>query len=107
RRPRCGHGSPRASRMRLGVDIGGTKIALAVLDAGGRALLRHRIPTPHASYPTARQALAEVILETEKRVQQRCTVGIGMPGLVARDTGIVANAYNTPFNGQPLKTDLE
>jgi fructokinase len=40
-------------------------------------------------------------------VKEPCTVGIGMPGLVARDTGIVANAYNTPFNGQPLKTDLE
>jgi fructokinase len=93
--------------MRLGVDIGGTKIALAVLDAGGRELLRHRIPTPHGDYAGARQALADVILETENRVQQRCTVGIGMPGLVARDTGIVANAYNTPFNGQSLKTDLE
>ena len=93
--------------MRLGVDIGGTKIALAVLDRGGRELLRHRIPTPHTGYADAREALAEVILRTESEVKEPCTVGIGMPGLVARDTGIVANAYNTPFNGQPLKTDLE
>ncbi|MDF3009903.1 MAG: hypothetical protein K0S03_699 [Burkholderiales bacterium] len=93
--------------MRLGVDIGGTKIALAVLDRGGRELLRHRIPTPHTGYAAAREALAEVILRTEREVKEPCTVGIGMPGLVARDTGIVANAYNTPFNGQPLKTDLE
>lgn len=93
--------------MRLGVDIGGTKIALAVLDRGGRELLRHRIPTPHTGYAAAREALAELILRTEREVKQPCTVGIGMPGLVARDTGIVANAYNTPFNGQPLKTDLE
>jgi fructokinase len=40
-------------------------------------------------------------------VKERCTVGIGMPGLVSPDTGVVANAYNTPFNGQPLKADLE
>lgn len=93
--------------MRLGVDIGGTKIALAVLDRGGRELLRHRIPTPHTGYAAAREALAQVILRTESEVKEPCTVGIGMPGLVARDTGIVANAYNTPFNGQPLKTDLE
>lgn len=93
--------------MRLGVDIGGTKIALAVLDRGGRELLRHRIPTPHTGYAAAREALAEVILRTESEVKEPCTVGIGMPGLVAHDTGIVANAYNTPFNGQPLKTDLE
>lgn len=93
--------------MRLGVDIGGTKIALAVLDRGGRELLRHRIPTPHTGYAAAREALVQVILRTESEVKEPCTVGIGMPGLVARDTGIVANAYNTPFNGQPLKTDLE
>ena len=93
--------------MRLGVDIGGTKIALAVLDTGGGEIFRHRIPTPHGDYAGARQVLADVILETENQVQQRCTVGIGMPGLVARDTGIVANAYNTPYNGQPLKPDLE
>ena len=93
--------------MRLGVDIGGTKIALVVLDAGGKELCRHRIPTPHGDYARARQALADVILETEKRVGQRCSVGVGMPGRVARDTGVVANAYNTPYNGHPLKPDLE
>lgn len=93
--------------MRLGVDIGGTKIAFAVLDAEGRELFRHRIPTPHGDYATARDALAEAILRTESRVKQPCTVGIGMPGLVAPDTGIVANAYNTPYNGRPLKADLE
>ena len=93
--------------MRLGVDIGGTKIAFAALDADGRELFRHRIPTPHDGYPAARDALAAAIQEAEAKVGQPCTIGIGMPGLVAPDTGIVHNAYNTPFNEQPLKADLE
>ena len=93
--------------MRLGVDIGGTKIALAALDAGGGELFRHRIATPHAGYATALEVLAKAILEAESRARQACTIGIGMPGLVARDTGVVANAYNTPYNGRPLKPDLE
>ncbi|MGQ0547722.1 MAG: ROK family protein [Betaproteobacteria bacterium] len=93
--------------MRLGVDIGGTKIALAVIDGAGRELVRRRIPTPHTDYATARQALADAIRHTQSEVKEPCSVGIGMPGLVAPDTGIVENAYNTPFNRQPLKPDLE
>ena len=89
--------------MRLGVDIGGTKIELAVLEAG----LRRRIPTPHGAYQPALETLAENILAIEKEAGEPLHVGVGMPGLVARDTGVVANAYNTPYNGQPLKPDLE
>ena len=92
--------------MRLGVDIGGTKIALAVLDAGGRELFRHRIPTPHGDYESARDVLAEQILRIEKDMRAPLQVGIGMPGLVAPDTGVVANAYNTPYNGKPLKPEV-
>lgn len=93
--------------MRLGVDIGGTKIALAALDAGGRELFRHRVPTPRGAYPPALETLADAIRRAEAQAGEPCSVGIGMPGLVAPDTGVVANAYNTPYNDHPLKRDLE
>ena len=93
--------------MRLGVDIGGTKIAFAVLDAGGRERLRHRVPAPRGAYPPALEALAEAIRRAESEAGEPCTVGIGMPGLVDPATGVVYNAYNTPFNEKPLKPDLE
>lgn len=93
--------------MRLGVDIGGTKIALAALDADGRELFRHRVPTPRGAYPAALETLADAIRRAEAEAGEPCTVGVGMPGLVAPGTGVVANAYNTPFNGHPLKPDLE
>lgn len=89
--------------MRLGVDIGGSKIELAVLEAN----LRRRIPTPQGAYGRAVATLAGEILAIEKEAGEPLQVGVGMPGLVAPDTGIVENAYNTPFNRQPLKLDLE
>ena len=93
--------------MRLGVDVGGTKMAFAVLDPKGGEHLARRVPTPHGAYAPAVEALAEQIVAIEKEVGERLQVGIGMPGLVAPGTGIVANAYNTPFNERPLKPDLE
>jgi fructokinase len=96
-----------AEALRLGVDVGGTKIELAVLDGAGREHLRHRVPTPHGAYGAALDALAAEIAETERKLGHRLQVGVGMPGLVAPGTGVVANAYNTPFNDQPLKPDLE
>jgi fructokinase len=93
--------------MRLGVDVGGTKIEVAVLDADGAERLRRRIATPQRDYSAALGTLAEHVLSAEKEVGERCSVGIGMPGLVSPDSGVVANAYNTPYNGRPLKADLQ
>ncbi|MGQ0653596.1 MAG: ROK family protein [Betaproteobacteria bacterium] len=93
--------------MRLGVDIGGTKIELAVLDGAGGERVRRRVPTPHGAYAAALDLLAGQILALEKETGAPLRVGVGMPGLVAPDTGMVHNAYNTPFNEQALKPDLE
>ena len=78
-----------------------------MLDAGGSELFRRRIATPHSDYETALRALAEHILTADKEAGARCTVGVGMPGLIDPYTGVVYNAYNTPYNNRPLKPDLE
>jgi fructokinase len=93
--------------MRLGVDVGGTKIEVAVLDADGAERLRRRIATPQREYSAALATLAEHVLLAEKDAGERCSVGIGMPGLVDPDSGLVENAYNTPYNKKPLKKQLE
>ena len=92
--------------MRLGVDLGGTKIEVAVLDREGRVALRRRAPTPHGSYGEALQLLAELVREVESEAGERCSVGIGLPGFLSA-AGLVRNAYNTPLNDRPLKRDLE
>jgi fructokinase len=93
--------------MRLGVDVGGTKIAVAVLDAGGTECLRSRTEYASREYPAALELLASEIVAAEDKVGKRCSVGIGMPGLVDPETGLIENAYNTPYNKKPLKRDLE
>jgi predicted NBD/HSP70 family sugar kinase len=93
--------------LRLGVDLGGSKIEVAVLDESGREIVRRRTPTPRAGYDVALQELARFIQEAEKEAGGRCTIGIGMPGTIHPRSGRVINAYNTPFNGRRLKHDLE
>ena len=93
--------------MRLGVDLGGTKIEIAVFDERGNEVVRRRAPTPRAGYDAALAEFSALILEAEKEAGARCSIGIGMPGTIAPRSGRVVNAYNTPFNGRRLKQDLE
>jgi len=93
--------------LRIGLDIGGTKTELVVLDVDGRELLRRREPTPHGSYEEALEGLAAMIRGAEKMLGHRALVGIGLPGAVSPHSGLVKNANATPYNGRPLKRDLE
>jgi fructokinase len=92
--------------MRIGVDVGGTKIAVVVLEADGSERLRRRLEYPTREYAGALDALAEEILAAEEECGG-CSVGIGMPGFIDPHTGLVENAFNTPYNERPLKADLE
>jgi fructokinase len=93
--------------LRLGVDIGGTKIAVAVLDANGDERLRRRVFYKSREYDGALALLLETIKAGEHDADEPCTIGVGMPGLLDPESGLVENAYNTPFNKQPLKVDLQ
>lgn len=92
--------------LRIGLDIGGTKIELAALDARGGERLRRRVPTPHRGYEDALGVLAGMVADAERELGERARVGVGVPGLVSPE-GRVRNAFATPFNERPLRTDLE
>jgi fructokinase len=93
--------------MRLGVDVGGTKIAVAVLDAAGKERLRRRVEYRSREYGPAFELLVHEIAEAEQQAGGRCSVGLGMPGFVDPAGGLVENAYNTPYHKRPLKQELE
>src|SRR5262245_13456848 len=93
--------------IRIGVDIGGTKMAIAALDESGAELFRRRSEAPNGAYSEALRALADAVLEAEREVGKPCTVGIGTPGAVSAKTGVLKNAYASVLNGMPLKPDLE
>jgi fructokinase len=93
------------SQYRIGIDLGGTKIEIAVLGPDGAGLYRHRIPTPPA-YPDTVQAIAELIRSAEAKLGIRATVGIGIPGVISPATGLVKNANSITLNGHRLDFDV-
>lgn len=94
--------------IRLGVDLGGTKIEIAALDAQGRFLLRERVPTPQGDYAGTLAAIARLVAAAEARLGATgLPLGIGMPGSLSPLTGRVRNANSTVLNGQPLREDLQ
>jgi fructokinase len=93
--------------IRIGVDIGGTKMEIAALDESGVELLRHRRSAPGGAYPEALRAIAESVLGAERAAGGPCSVGIGTPGAVSPKTGVLKNAYASVLNGMPVKPDLE
>ena len=93
--------------IRIGVDIGGSKMEIAALDEAGAELVRRRESAPRGGYAQAVGAIAQFVLEAEREVGAPCTVGIGTPGAVSRTTGVLKNAYASALNGMPVKPDLE
>jgi fructokinase len=93
--------------LRIGVDLGGTKIEGLVLDATGGELIRRRIPTPRGDYRQIIGAIARLVRELEAETDAgQARVGVGIPGAVSPATGLVRNANTTEINGHPLDRDL-
>ncbi|HIG08047.1 MAG: ROK family protein [Methylococcales bacterium] len=93
--------------MRIGIDLGGTKIELVALDFNGLTLFKQRIATPPNSYPDTLKAIACLVDECEQELGVSGSVGVGHPGVISPDTGVVKNANSVCLNGKPLKEDLE
>lgn len=93
--------------IRIGLDLGGSKIEVVALDAGGGELLRRRVPTPQGDYAGTLRALSGLVEAAELMLGTRCTVGVGIPGTESRETGLIKNANSTCLIGKPLRRDLE
>jgi fructokinase len=91
--------------MRIGVDVGGTKLEVVAIDAGGVEVLRRRMPSPRGSYEQTIEAVAALVFDATARTGP-ATVGIGMPGAISPATGLVKNANSTWLNGRPFATDV-
>lgn len=88
--------------LRIGIDLGGTKIEALALDAAGREVIRKRIPSPRGDYAATISAISSLVSEVGEG-----SVGIGIPGALSQVTGLVKNANSTWLIGRPLKEDLE
>jgi fructokinase len=92
--------------MRIGIDLGGTKIEAIAIDENGVERQRLRIPTPKGNYAAIVEALASLVAEIESKAGEKGTVGVGIPGAVSPATGLVKNANTIELIGHPLDKDL-
>jgi fructokinase len=92
--------------MRIGIDLGGTKIEVVALDCGGQVLACTRVPTPVGDYEGTVRAVAGLVVGVEAQAGQHGTVGIGTPGAISAKTGLMKNSNSVVLNGKPLGRDL-
>jgi len=92
--------------LRIGIDLGGTKIEAIALDDAGRPLVRRRKPTPRDDYEGTLRAVTDLVLEIEADLGRKGTVGVGMPGAISPATGRVKNANSVWLIDRPLSEDL-
>ncbi|WP_338561548.1 fructokinase [Erwinia sp. E_sp_B04_7] len=92
--------------MRIGIDLGGTKIEAIALSESGDTLFRQRVATPRDDYQKTLEAIADLVNLAEEKTGEKGSVGIGIPGTLSPFTKRVKNANSTWLNGQPLDKDL-
>jgi fructokinase len=92
--------------MRIGIDLGGTKIEGIAIADDGRERVRRRIPAPRGDYAKTLDAVAGLVRDIEREIGEQGTVGVGIPGTMSPATGLVKNANSTWLIGRPLGHDL-
>ena len=93
--------------LRLGIDLGGTKIEIIGLDDDGQSLLRRRIATPQGDYAGTLTAVCALVSAAETELGRLGSVGIGIPGSESPANGLIRNANSTCLIGRPLRHDLQ
>jgi len=96
-----------STSARIGVDVGGTKIEVAVVGPRGATLLRERVPTPKDNYEETVRAIAALVRRAQDVAGAQAPIGIGTPGSLSKTTGRIINANSTALIGKPFKGDVE
>jgi fructokinase len=92
--------------LRIGVDLGGTKIEAILMNDNGTIEARQRMDTPRNDYEGTVRAIATLVAAMDRHAQSRCAVGIATPGAVEVTTGAMKNCNSTWLNGRTLLQDL-
>jgi len=93
--------------VRIGVDLGGTKIEAIALADDNRELARERVATPRNDYDATVGCVRDMVMDLETRLGERGSVGMGIPGSLSPATGLMRNANSTWLNGRPFDRDIE
>lgn len=93
--------------MRIGIDLGGTKIEGIALSEAGEELYRQRVATPQGEYDRIMQTIVDLISSIESHVNERGSIGICTPGSLSPVTGLMRNSNSVCMNGKPVLADLQ
>jgi fructokinase len=92
--------------VRIGVDLGGTKIEIIALDENGATVLKRRVPTPVGDYSGTVRTIVELVLSAQSQIGSLASVGIASPGAISPQTGLLRNSNSVVLNGKPLDRDI-
>jgi len=93
--------------FRLGVDLGGTKTEVVVLDAHRQPVFRRRVDTPALDYAAILENIGELVAAAQHETGEDFSVGVGIPGAISPPTGLLRNSNTACLNGRPFAADLE
>ena len=92
--------------IRIGIDLGGTKIEIVALDENSRTVYRRRQRTPRDNYDRTLLVIEELVTGVERKLGRATSIGVGMPGIISPVTGVVKNSNSVHLIGHPLDKDL-
>lgn len=92
--------------MKVGIDLGGTKIEIVILDSDNQVLFRERVETPQGDYEQTVTAIVSLAQDANSLYGPFHHIGVGIPGAVSKKTGKIKNANSTCLIGQDLQGDL-
>jgi fructokinase len=92
--------------VRIGIDLGGTKIEVIAIHDDGTALLRRRVETPRQDYCGILNTIVGLVSSVELELSQRGSIGVGMPGAISPHSELIKNANSTVLIGKPFDRDL-
>lgn len=92
--------------IRIGIDIGGTKIEIVAIDESSRIVYRKRQQAPHDNYDRTLLVIEELVTGVEQKLGRAASIGVGMPGIISPVTGVVKNSNSVHLIGHPLDKDL-
>ena len=93
--------------IKIGIDLGGTKIEGIALSEAGEELFRHRVATPQGDYQGTLQAIVDLIKQIETTIGSKGSIGICTPGALSPTTGLLRNSNSVCMNGKPVFDDLQ
>jgi fructokinase len=101
------HGETAAfEQLRIGIDLGGSKIEGILMGPGAAELARHRVPTPRDDYAASIAAIVDLKARLMQGIQISTKIGIAVPGSISPVTGVMQNANSTLLNGRAFDRDL-